>query len=219
MVHAMSLVHFLQPLATAERVQRLRTQWPWPVVVNAATRAVALAIALALVVNRFANPGISGPIEQAVELPAVDAPTAAEIIAGRHLMGQAPRKTDPEISSANYRLLGAMTSSRSQAGFAIFANGNNPAVAVIEGDPLAPGLNLSKVQAEQVLLSNGGRTEILAVDWGNRPPADLAPSSLPAEKHPPPPTARAIPDSATPNNAVAQAKPQATPASPAAANQ
>lgn len=104
---------------------------------------------------------------------------ATQSIAARQLMGSTQKTSDsaPPPRLAQYRLLGAMTSAGRTRGFAIVAEEGKAAVAVLEGDDVAPGIKLAKVLAEQVQLRYEGRTETLALSYKS-PPVPLLPIDI-----------------------------------------
>src|SRR5262249_49654513 len=108
----------------------------------------------------------------------------------RHLMGEtvaaaaAPAAPPP----SQYRLLGAMTASGKQRGFAILSEQGKPAFPVVEGEEIAPGLKLSRVLPDKVVLARGGREHTLPMANLEPPPAANARSPAPQAPSPTTPT-------------------------------
>jgi general secretion pathway protein C len=116
---------------------------------------------------------------RAVTLPTThvsDSLEAAQMIAARHLMGEARNTPAGSVAaprSTQFRLLGAMTAGGRHPGFAILAADGEQAVAVFEGDEVAPGVTLSKVLPESVLMRYGSRTETLGMSYPSGDPIAL----------------------------------------------
>jgi general secretion pathway protein C len=102
-----------------------------------------------------------------VQLPTtslVDPVAASQAIASRHLMGVATVQATGSEGNNSYRLLGLMTSSPGEPGFAILAEGGKGALVVVEGEEIVPGLKLIRILPDQVVVGRDGNTESISLD-------------------------------------------------------
>jgi len=105
-------------------------------------------------------------------LPATpEAPTAvdtepsrvAQAVAARHLFGEAPQQgTRTTVTESTAKLYGVVTpTAKGQPGIAIISVQGKPALAIREGEEIAPGLTLHRVLARAVEVSQGGGIQVL----------------------------------------------------------
>ena len=101
----------------------------------------------------LANADVSDPV------------AAARSITQRHLFAEATRSPSGVTlqSPQAYTLIGAMTASGKQPGFAILAEPGKPPVSAIEGEQFAPGITLGKVEPDKVTLLREGKSETLTL--------------------------------------------------------
>ena len=100
-----------------------------------------------------------------------EAPTAvdtepsrvAQAVAARHLFGEAPPQgTRTTVAESTAKLYGVVTpTGKGQRGIAIISVQGKPALAVREGEEIAPGLTLHRVLARAVEVSQGGGIQVL----------------------------------------------------------
>jgi general secretion pathway protein C len=94
---------------------------------------------------------------------------AAQSITGRHLFGEAPAApARPVVAKAtvlpDLTLRGVVAPSRpGQAGAAVLAIAGKPAIAVREGEEVAPGVKLTRVLPGSVEIERDGQSQTLAL--------------------------------------------------------
>ena len=105
--------------------------------------------------------------------PASDPLAASRAVASRHLMGEVqPREAAASGTAAaptglpKFRLLGAMTSSAQNTGFAVLAEEGKRAISVLEGEEVVPGVTLQAVRPESVVLTQGARSVEIPLAYG-----------------------------------------------------
>lgn len=159
---------------------------------------------------------------------------AARAVSSRHLFGVAD-KAAPVGNAAvtdeagSVRLLGVASSGPQGGGFAIVSLDGKAAVAVVQGQEIAPGMRLEKVSASEIEYRRGGQLRRLALTE-RKPVGSSAPAGAGAAFRTVGPVASAAISPAVTGNAdaersraaavVAQSQypsPSATPAAPAAA--
>ena len=88
----------------------------------------------------------------------------------------------PEI-----RLFGVVAASEGRRGYAILQVDGKETLAVLEGENIAPGLQLAEVHTEYIVLERDGMRETLALQRQNPPPDSTTPAQtdLPVELHAP----------------------------------
>jgi hypothetical protein len=131
----------------------------------------ALALAAWLAAGWFWH--LTGPEPVIAVMQQITDPlAAARSVTQRHLFGNAETTSAAELAPRNFTLLGAMTASQQQPGFAVLAETGKPAVSVFEGDELAPGIRLEKVMPDKVSIIFNGRSETLELvpDQSSRTP-------------------------------------------------
>jgi general secretion pathway protein C len=108
-----------------------------------------------------------------------DPHAAARSIAQRHLFGGTETVTGSAVEPAirSFTLLGTMTATSQQPGFAVFAETGKPTISVLEGDELAPGIRLKKVMPDKVSIIYNGRSETLELVSGHASPTPPFPSA------------------------------------------
>lgn len=100
-----------------------------------------------------------------------DPQAAARSVAQRHLFGDSATASAAAPARA-YTLVGAMTGSSRQPGFAVLGETGKPPQSVFEGEEIAPGVKLVKVLADKVMIVRDGRSETIELVAG-------APSAAP----------------------------------------
>ena len=87
---------------------------------------------------------------------------AAQTLVGRHLFGEVASGEAAAVTSLDIRLTGVIAAQQpGKTAMAFLAFEGKPALAIREGDEVAPGIKLGRVQPGQVELVRGGRTQIL----------------------------------------------------------
>jgi general secretion pathway protein C len=119
-----------------------------------------------------------------------DPQAAARSVTQRHLFGDGGTTPGSAVAppARNFTLVGAMTASRGQPGFAVLAETGKPAVSVFEGEEVAPGVRLEKVLADKVSIVRNGRSETLelVLDRSSAIPMPLPSASTGAPQSIPP---------------------------------
>jgi type II secretory pathway component PulC len=89
-----------------------------------------------------------------------------------------------------FTLLGTMTASPRQPGFAVLAEAGKPTVSVFEGEDLAPGIRLEKVMPDKVTIIHNGQSETLELvsDQSSPTPPPLPSATSSGAPHPMPPS-------------------------------
>jgi hypothetical protein len=140
-----------------------------------------------------------------------DAQRAQQAIAGRHLFGvHVVASTGTAATPSDIKLNGAIAADKpGQRAYALLSIEGKPSQLVREGEDLAPGITLQRVETRQVSLMRGGQTITLRLPETGKPadpnkPAGVLPAAI-AEAPPRP--------SVTPP--PIQAAPAVTPPDPA----
>ena len=133
--------------------------------------------------------------------PASDNPAAARpvddaLIVSWHLFGQAETSqpvavapVPPPTTPLNLRLVGVFFMERGgDRALALIADGNNPERGYRIGEPLPGGARLQRIQRDHVVVSRGGREEVLKLPKLGEAPPTHAPSIM-APPDTPEPTA------------------------------
>jgi len=143
----------------------LAEKFPSPLVLVRAGAWLIAALVVGWVVSgwfwKIAAPDVAPQTEKA---PIPDLQSAARAIALRHLFGRSSSSGDEagnQSGRVNLSLLGAMTSVPGSAGFAILADGGNPAMAVVEGETFLPGMTLVEILPGKVRVKVGEREEFI----------------------------------------------------------
>ena len=141
-----------------------------------------------------------------------DAQRAQQAIAGRHLFGvHVLASTGTATTPSDIKLNGAIAADKpGQRAYALLSIEGKPSQLVREGEDLAPGITLQRVETRQVSLLRGGQTITLRLPETGKPsdpnkPAGVLPAAI-AEAPPRP--------SVTPAPPPAQAAPAVTPSEP-----
>lgn len=114
---------------------------------------------------------------------------AAQLLAGRHLFGEAVSAEAVAVTSLDIRLTGVIaTQQPGKTAMAFLALEGKPAMAVREGDEVAPGITLQRILPRQVELRRGGQTQILMLPQPkpSSPPSQALPQSSQALPQPSP---------------------------------
>lgn len=131
-----------------------------------------------------------------------DPQQAAQAIASRHLFGEAVSGETVAVTALDIRLTGVIAAQEpGKTAMAFLAFEGKPAVAVREGDEVAPGITLGRVQARQVELLRGGRTQILALPQPKSSPQPNQPLLQSSQASPAPNLALPQPSQALPQPA------------------
>ena len=124
-----------------------------------------------------------------------DLQKAQQAIAGRHLFGVYVMASSPQSAPSDIRLNGAIAADKpGQRAYALLSIEGKPSQLVREGEDLAPGITLKRVEARQVELLRGGQTLTLRLPESGKastPGAAGTPPAPPAApliaSTPPPP--------------------------------
>ena len=142
-----------------------------------------------------------------------DLQKAQQAVAGRHLFGVYV-VASATSSVSDIRLNGAIAGQKpGQRAYALLSIEGKPSQLVREGEELAPGIKLQRVEARQVELLRGGQSQTLTLPENSKPPTDAG-KALPA---PPPPAPAPEPPKAAAEPVPAAAAAIVVPASPKAA--
>lgn len=88
-----------------------------------------------------------------------DLQKAQQAIATRHLFGVYIAASSPQTAPSDIRLNGAIAADKpGQRAYALLSIEGKPSQLVREGEDLAPGITLKRVEARQVELLRGGQT-------------------------------------------------------------
>ncbi|MBI4293777.1 MAG: general secretion pathway protein [Betaproteobacteria bacterium] len=113
------------------------------------------------------------PRVQAAAEPAGNAASASG------LFGRVPRNRNAAAPTGMaIKLLGLVTSSRSESGYAVVQLEAKENRAVREGADVAPGIRLAEVHADHIILERNGVRETLA--WPEKPKIAVSPATPPA---------------------------------------
>jgi hypothetical protein len=133
-----------------------------------------------------------------VTQPLTDPRAAAQAVAQRHLFGAGTTASGASAPAVRaFTLVGAMTASRRQPGFAVIGETGKPPTAVFEGDEIAPGVKLEQVLANKAIIVRDGQRETIELSAGAPsnavppvavPPAAAGPMANAAAMRPAPPT-------------------------------
>lgn len=91
---------------------------------------------------------------------------AADVIASRHLLGQASRENTvaPVAAVASrFTLQAVVSGTRERTGWAVISTDGGPQQAYLEGQALSPGVSLTRVAADHVELDVSGARQTLTL--------------------------------------------------------
>lgn len=107
-----------------------------------------------------------------------DLEKAQQAIAGRHLFGVYVVANAPASAPSDIRLNGAIAADKpGQRAYALLSIEGKPSQLVREGEDLAPGITLKRVEARQVELLRGGQTLTLRLPESGKAGAAGAPGT------------------------------------------
>jgi len=114
---------------------------------------------------------------------------AAQLVVARHIFGEVATAAPVTVAPTDIRLSGVIAAQHpGQMALAILALEGKPAVAVREGDEVAPGITLSRVQPRQVELLRGGQTQVLTLPEPNATAAQAGAPVLQINRYSPQPS-------------------------------
>lgn len=100
-----------------------------------------------------------------------DVQKAQQAIAGRHLFGVYVAASSPVSAPSDIKLNGAIAADKAgQRAYALLSIEGKPSQLVREGEDLAPGITLKRVDTRQVELQRGGQSVILRLPESNKAP-------------------------------------------------
>lgn len=96
------------------------------------------------------------------------------VAAANGLFGDMPRERAPATETTT--LIGVIAATASSDGYALLRIAEQPMRAIREGEEIAPGIRLAKVEPDQVLLERDGAFETLALPGKRMPAESTAPT-------------------------------------------